>query len=407
MKKLFALFMTVALIMSCVPAWAETGEYEFTQEEEVRLEQPAGEEPQAEEPQAEEPAAEEPQAEEPPGEEKTPEPFSASVTVVQVTAGTVYEGDTVEMKAKVSDANRDYTILWQRLDPREDNPEWTEIGSGEKLTLIAGAETSAMTYRVVLVADSQETVVSRQFIILQPQPRPAEEPEEEKAPIGTDISESVDMNGSQEPAPVQEPAGEPMNAPAPGDEPVNEPQAEPAQEPAQEPQAEPVQEPVQEPQAEPVQEPAQEPQAEPAQEPVEDPEKEPVDVLAPAREPENEPAREPAGEPANAPAPEKEPERKAEGTPEAYELPADRKVAVELTWDTDHPTLGSIAHFRAVLSGYDTLNYTLQWQRSADNAVWEDIPDAREETLDVMIHSGNYQDRWRVVVYIHLPEAGK
>ena len=64
-----------------------------------------------------------------------------------------------------------------------------------------------------------------------------------------------------------------------------------------------------------------------------------------------------------------------------------------------------MAHFRAAVDGYEELEYTLQWQTSADNAQWEDIPDATGVTYDVVMTEENYTHFWRVQIVVKVPEA--
>ena len=93
-------------------------------------------------------------------------------------------------------------------------------------------------------------------------------------------------------------------------------------------------------------------------------------------------------------------------TPAAEEiLPADRSATFEVTFDTDAPTFGDTAHFRAVLQGYDEVDYSLQWQYSLDDENWEDIPEATEPEMDLTVTRENHLYFWRIMVYVHLPES--
>ena len=86
-------------------------------------------------------------------------------------------------------------------------------------------------------------------------------------------------------------------------------------------------------------------------------------------------------------------------TPE-FSIHVEREIAVGVTWDVADPTVGDTAHFKAVLTGYDDLEYTMQWQYSSDRETWCDIPEETTENMDVKITEENSTDYWRVLVYI-------
>ena len=74
----------------------------------------------------------------------------------------------------------------------------------------------------------------------------------------------------------------------------------------------------------------------------------------------------------------------------AFELtetvsPEDCSVKISVSWDTEDPQIGDIAHFDSVLTGYENLPYTLQWQTSRDNETWTDYPGATGPQLDVVL----------------------
>ena len=88
---------------------------------------------------------------------------------------------------------------------------------------------------------------------------------------------------------------------------------------------------------------------------------------------------------------------------EEFILPEDRSVSFEIYWDGE-PVLGEIAHFKATLVGYEGLDYTIQWQQSADNANWENIEGANEETMDVLATEEANKLFYRVTVIINTPD---
>lgn len=103
--------------------------------------------------------------------------------------------------------------------------------------------------------------------------------------------------------------------------------------------------------------------------------------------------------------PEGEVEGETENEPESA-LPAERHVKLQLTWDTDEPAVGDVAHLRAVMTGYEDIKYSLQWQNSTDGEYWRDIAGETSENLDIMITDEMNNLTWRVMVYVETaPEA--
>jgi hypothetical protein len=81
------------------------------------------------------------------------------------------------------------------------------------------------------------------------------------------------------------------------------------------------------------------------------------------------------------------------------ELP-EHSVTFEITWDEEEKTgIGYIAHFHAILTGYETLEYTIQWQYN-DGTGWYDVDGANDITMDVEITPDNYNYQWRLVTRI-------
>ena len=92
-------------------------------------------------------------------------------------------------------------------------------------------------------------------------------------------------------------------------------------------------------------------------------------------------------------------EEETENEPKS-DLQGDRTVDFEFQWDTRNPKVGDTVHFKAILSGYDNTDYTLQWQYSSDCELWTDYPDAIQDTLDVKVTKELDNHYWRLVVYI-------
>lgn len=112
-----------------------------------------------------------------------------------------------------------------------------------------------------------------------------------------------------------------------------------------------------------------------------------------------EPDAEPALGPENDLTDEAEPD---EGN--SFELPANRSANITISWDDPHPAYGCTAHFKAELTGYDDLDYSLQWQWSEDNEVWNDVTDAVSDSMDVVYSEENGDYQWRILVYIIRPD---
>ena len=126
-------------------------------------------------------------------------------------------------------------------------------------------------------------------------------------------------------------------------------------------------------------------------------------TAAPVAEPSDEPAAEPAKAPVEAPAPITEEELPANARLMAVlqdTLNAQRSVSIYAVYDGEFLSFGDQVTFVALLRGYDNLTYTLQWQWSQDNQIWEDVPGAEQATYSFQVAEDNYQNFWRVGVTI-------
>ncbi|MDY3280378.1 MAG: hypothetical protein SOX25_09755 [Eubacteriales bacterium] len=157
---------------------------------------------------------------------------------------------------------------------------------------------------------------------------------------------------------------------------------------------------------------AEETTAAPAAQITEAPAEAPVETPAPAAEettaapvaqPSDEPAAEPAEAPVETPAPITEEELPANARLMAVlqdTLNAQRSVSIYAVYDGEFLSFGDQVTFVALLRGYDNLTYTLQWQWSQDNLIWEDVPGAEQATYSFQVAEDNYQNFWRVGVTI-------
>lgn len=122
------------------------------------------------------------------------------------------------------------------------------------------------------------------------------------------------------------------------------------------------------------------------------------------------------GEEANAVKPEEDGELDEDFTlPEEGELPEENAepeitaipeipeidfstLSVAISAESDVVELGGDMVLTAILTGFENLNYTLQWQFSTDNANWADVDGATGSTLRVQMNEENCDYFWRVSV---------
>ena len=71
-----------------------------------------------------------------------------------------------------------------------------------------------------------------------------------------------------------------------------------------------------------------------------------------------------------------------------------------IEWDEENPSIGSIAHFKVILNGYDQLVYTLQWQYSEDGETWQNLEGETGMNMDQEITMDNYEYFWRIEVNV-------
>lgn len=119
------------------------------------------------------------------------------------------------------------------------------------------------------------------------------------------------------------------------------------------------------------------------------------------------------GEEANADKPEEDGELDEDFTlPEEGELPEEdaepeipeipeidfSTLSVAISAESDVVELGGDMVLTAILTGFEDLNYTLQWQFSTDNANWANVDGATGSTLRVQMNEENCDYFWRVSV---------
>lgn len=116
------------------------------------------------------------------------------------------------------------------------------------------------------------------------------------------------------------------------------------------------------------------------------------------------------GEEANAEKPEEDGELDEDFIlPEEGELPEEdaepeipeidfSTLSVAISAESDVVELGGDMVLTAILTGFEDLNYTLQWQFSTDNANWANVDGATGSTLRVQMNEENRDYFWRVSV---------
>lgn len=73
-------------------------------------------------------------------------------------------------------------------------------------------------------------------------------------------------------------------------------------------------------------------------------------------------------------------------------------LSVVISAESDVVELGGDMVLTAILTGFEDLNYTLQWQFSTDNANWANVDGATGSTLRVQMNEENRDYFWRVSV---------
>ena len=73
-------------------------------------------------------------------------------------------------------------------------------------------------------------------------------------------------------------------------------------------------------------------------------------------------------------------------------------LSVAISAESDVVELGGDMVLTAILTGFEDLNYTLQWQFSTDNANWANVDGATGSTLRVQMNEENRDYFWRVSV---------
>lgn len=140
---------------------------------------------------------------------------------------------------------------------------------------------------------------------------------------------------------------------------------------------------------------------EPAEEPADEKKEETEDE--PAEEPVADITEEELGEELEEELAEEQKEQGEEEKTE-FDITKERHITVDVSWDVPDPVIGDTAHLKAVLEGYDDLEYTMQWQCGPDKTTWFDIPGETGPVMDVVVTEENNVFYWRILVYVEEKE---
>lgn len=404
--------------------------------EEPETVEPANEEPVTEEPTTEEPVTEEPAAEEPAGDEPGNEgPAEGCAVTDENTEGINPAGETddtegfdeepgepVTLRAWVTgienaqagetvtlSANAEPALTgvstWQIRNEQVEDGKWKKAGYGDRLTveLEAGNEyrfvmqdgTVSEVLRLAAAAEEANDETGTE------EPDEAGSEAEEAAGEETDEAELTEEGNGEEPGETGDAVTEET-----GEAPEGTDDEEP-EEPGEEVNGEEAETEAAGDEAAEAPEDGEETEGEPdagAAELTEEPEE--TAETAETEDAEDAETSEETGEEAEAEGgttegiPAEDGEEITEEAAEERTLPEGRSAAVRITWDEEEPGLGSVAHFTAELSGYEELNYTVQWITSTDNENWTEVEGASGETMDVVVTEENYRNYWRIRVHI-------
>ncbi len=297
-------------------------------------------------------------------------------------------------------------VIVEKTDRITENPPRTETDPETKRTVISW-NAQAGSYLITLGPVEPNPMAKATVTIMDDKAFEAWEAKQEEEPETAEESESEEETAQEETAEPEE-----ENKPEEETEPVEESETdkesgeetEPTEETESEPEEEQPKEetePESEKQSQIDVEPEEE--AEPAEEAESEPEEEqPEEVTKPEEEAESEPEEEQpeeATEPEEEAESEPEEEQIEENRPES-EMRPEREIDVDITWDVPNPVIGDTAHFNAILTGYEGLNFTVQWQYGPDKNTWYDIAGATDLTMDVVVTEENNIVYWRVLVFV-------
>ena len=291
-------------------------------------------------------------------ETKEPEkekPFTGSASVVKITAGKLYFGDTAVLKAKVAGANKVYTIRWQTRK----GGAWKTITNntkyivnGKVLSVRLDKTDTGREYRAVLLVTEDKKINqynSSSFVFGGITEKPKAEDEEK-------VEETTTEEETEEAAETEEEAEE-------EDEFYEENDAE-------------------------TEEGYTDGDDEYEEETVEE------DNTAETDNTDETETTETTEETETA----EENEEAETETPEQTTAETIQDISIHAVWNGGEAGIGNDITFYVVLNGYEGTDFQIQWQHSEDNANWEDIPGADKKSYTVTATEDNCRDYWRAKV---------
>ena len=122
--------------------------------------------------------------------------FSAEVSIKVAPTGEIPENTTITFKARVSNANMDYTLRWEQHDPAKDqpgaSPKWTVLGEENELRLTADMSMNITEYRLhVIGADGMELFISVPALVIRPSADGTEQPADRPDDPETETQEEI------------------------------------------------------------------------------------------------------------------------------------------------------------------------------------------------------------------------
>ncbi len=172
----------------------ETAAAEATAESEAETQETSGE-PEAEDEQDQE------------GAEPAPV-FTGRLYAEIANQNEIALGDTVALRAVVSDANMEYTVAWESFEINGEKKVWVPVCDRAEFSFTATESTAGYYFRAHVVAEDGSELISVSFNVVPAAvaETPVEEPfESEEEPVVPDLPSLIETEEKQEPAlPVEE-----------------------------------------------------------------------------------------------------------------------------------------------------------------------------------------------------------
>lgn len=292
--------------------------------------------------------------------EDTPVPFHAEVRIELKDKSDIFFGDEITLCAVV-DANADeYTVAWQYYNEEFDandkkSEEWIACGNGENLTFTVTEVTATRIFRAVVNGQ----FASKTFSLPKVSEKPVA-PDEEETEVGNGDEEETEVGKEHEEdeAGVELPSSYPYKY-------VRDENGELVLDEAGNPIAIVP---------------------------------EGVDIpVAFLRDEAGNLVLDAAGNPIPT---QFIPQTAHKVTTLEDQLDPNRSIDIYADWGEEELSFGMESTLIAVLHGYDNAVYTVRWQTSVDGGLWTDIDGATETRYSMTVTEDNYYDYWRVVVTV-------